>query len=108
MFWFLLLTWSVIQTFANPLNITVDQQASIGDCKFTEDCEKHKDCENIQVMITKTYFLIFWGTFRMQAANVILVNVSMMGIHSGNLEQSALNIKTVPAGYYLNREAAIS
>ena len=32
----------------------------------------------------------------------------MMRIHSGNLEQSALNIKTVPAGYYLNREAAFS
>ena len=44
----------------------------------------------------------------MQAANVILVNVSMMGIHSGNLELSALNIKTVPAGYYLNRKVAIS
>ena len=31
----------------------------------------------------------------MQVVNVILVNVSMMEIHSGNLEQSALNIKIV-------------
>ena len=32
----------------------------------------------------------------------------MMRIHSGNLEQSALNIKTVPAGYNLKLKPSIS
>ena len=38
----------------------------------------------------------------MQVVNVILVNVSMMEIHSGNLEQSALIIKIVPAGFIIS------
>ena len=45
---------------------------------------------------------IVCGSFRMQVVNVILVNVSMMEIHSGNLEQSALNIKIVPAGFIIS------
>ena len=34
----------------------------------------------------------------MLAANATLVNVSMMEIHSGDLERNALNTKIVPAG----------
>merc|ERR1719500_561457 len=48
MFWFLLFTWTVVHTSENPFNTSVAQQAGIGACKFTEDCQQHKDCENIQ------------------------------------------------------------
>ena len=65
MFWFLLLTHSVLQTLANPserldkiidddvnvlLNITVAQKLGHGACKFTNDCGQHSDCVNIQVI----------------------------------------------------------
>ena len=36
--------------FNDPLNVSAAQQEGHGECRFTNDCDKYRDCVNIQVI----------------------------------------------------------